>query len=203
MLKNPPFSLVPENTKGKETNLEHSISLNSEAEAITKYQVARDRLFRPNCWHELAGSATAEFTLMSTEGIEKNNALELNEYITIDIPGPGPAAGDHFDWVRISRIMENFVDGVDESAGIQLKPCKNPFDNTKGTAHFFDESASSTLIVQREGSNLFAFYHGRNEVPNNDDVSFGDKVRNSLVAVAAIAGLSEIQWKSLIKGILE
>jgi len=202
MISTPISTLVPVNTLGKETDLEHSVSLRSEAEAINRYAIARHRLFRPDCWQEIAGRLTAAFKLVSSKGVEKNTAIELYEYIKIDIPGPGSAAGDHFDWVYVSRIKDNFMSGADESVGIQLKPCANPFGGKEYTAHFFNDTASSTFIIQREGCDLNAFYHGRNEVPNNEGVDLGDKIRNSVVAVAAIAGLSEIQWKALITGFL-
>ena len=195
-------TLVPLNIVGKETSLQHSIALSSDAEAINRFAIARDRLFRPDCWHELGGKLTAVFTAVDAKGIEKNTALEINEYIKIDIPGPGPTAGDHFDWVQVCGIKEGFIAEADESVAIQLKPCANPLGRKKDTAHFFKEDASSTFIIQREGSNVYSFYYGRNEVPNNEDVGFGDKVRNSLVATAAIVGLSEIQWKALITGFL-
>jgi hypothetical protein len=194
--------LVPENTQGKATDLEHSISLSTATEAINRFAIAKKRLFHPERWHKFAGKLTAVFNPVSIKGMEKNTAIELYEYIKIDIPGPGPSTGGHFDWVYISKIKDDFITGADESVGIQLKPCANPFGAKQNTAHFFNNAASSTFIIQREGIALRAFYHGRNEVPNNENVDFGDKIRNSIVAMAAMAGLSELQWKALITGFL-
>lgn len=113
-------SFVPINTRGKESDLEHSISEGSEAEAISRFEIARDRLFRPDCWHELGGKLTAVFQLVNEKGEETNTAIKLNEYIKIDIPGPEPMGGEHFDWVYVSKINENFIPAADESVGIQL-----------------------------------------------------------------------------------
>jgi hypothetical protein len=202
MLSASTSTLVPDNVRGIEKDIEHAITLNSVEDAVTRFEIARNRLFRPDCWQELAGKLTAVFKLVDRNGSEKNSAIEIHDYIKIDIPGPGPSAGDHFDWVQVSRIKERFITGADDSIGIQLKPCANPFGTKKVTAHFFMEDASSTFIIKREAANLYAFYCGRNEVPNNKNVDLGDKIRNSLVASAAIACLSEIQWKALITGFL-
>lgn len=202
MVSERPSTLVPINIQGKETDLEHSVSLDSVELAIHRFEIARDRLFNPGCWQELAGKLTASFKLVDAKGMEKNTAIKINDYIKIDIPGPGPSAGDHFDWVQVSRIKQEFITGADDSIGIQVNPCANPFGTNKEMAHFFKSGATSTFIIQREGVHLYALYYGRNELPNNEKVNFADKIRNSIVAGAAIAGLSEVQWKALISGFL-
>jgi len=39
-------------------------------------------------------------------------------------------------------------------------------------------------------------------VPNNKTEKIVDKIRNTVVGSAAIAGVSKIQWKMLAKGLL-
>ena len=46
-------------------------------------------------------------------------------------------------------------------------------------------------------------YHGRNEVPNTSAVKVLDKLRNAVVALGAQAGLSEVFWKKLARGMLQ
>ena len=70
-------------------------------------------------------------------------------------------------------------------------------------AHFFEEGATSTFILQLQNNTVFASYYGRNEVPNTDVERLTDKVRNALVGMAAYVGISEIHWKALLKGFLK
>ena len=68
---------------------------------------------------------------------------------------------------------------------------------------FFKEDATSTFIVERDGNNLRAAVHGRNELPNTKADKPLDKARNAIVGLGAMLGLSNPQWKSLVKGILD
>lgn len=79
-----------------------------------------------------------------------------------------------------------------------LKPVPSPLGDADKPAHFFDRSASSTFIIRRTENLVVASYHGRNEQPNTDTGSVVDNIRNGAVAVAAMAGLSEVQWSALI-----
>ena len=195
-------SLVPLNRQGTEINLMQTIEVLSEVEAMKSFAIARSRLLSPGTWHEFAGPLTAEFILVDKQSKEKKPPAEANDYLKIDIPAPGPKAGNNYDWVGITDIREAFIGTTDESVGIQLKPCAAPINSTDDTAHFFTEDASSTLIIQRQGKILHAFYYGRNEIPNTENVGILDKVRNILVATSAIAGISEMQWTALLKGLV-
>ena len=194
--------IVPVNEHGKETDITHVIELADETEAIKNFGIFRSRLLSPHHWHKLAGALTAEFTLADSEGIEKTSLAEVGDFIRINIPGPGPSAGEGYDWVRIHEITDGIVEAVDESIGLQVMPCGAPVGDSKDIAHFFDEDASSTFVIQRAGRRIRASYYGRNEIPNTKNVGVIDKLRNGLVATAAIAGISEIQWTALLKGLL-
>ena len=85
---------------------------------------------------------------------------------------------------------------------VETRPCGTPGSATYGTAHFFRSDATSTFIIERNGSRVTAFYHGRNELPNTATPNLSDNIRNGLVAAGAIMSLSEIQWSALSKGFL-
>jgi hypothetical protein len=57
-------------------------------------------------------------------------------------------------------------------------------------------------MIIRKGNTIRASYHGRNEKPNLDNPALGDKIRNAVVAIGAMAGISELQWKAFLKGLL-
>jgi hypothetical protein len=195
--------LIPVNEKGKPTNLEFSINLNTINEARNCYIRAVKRMQNPGIWHELAGWASASFILADTNGAGLFRFAGIGDYIRINIPGPGPVEGGGYDWVRVEK-MEEYIDssGQREWTGMKVRPCGNPGSGASGTAHFFRGDATSTFIIERDAKKVSAFYHGRNEVPNTATPRLADNVRNAVVAGGAIIGLSEAQWSALSRGFL-
>ena len=190
--------LVPVNTEGKKTDLFHAVTENSIGDAIKTFERAHARLLEPQCWHELAGMISARFSI---DG--KDRIVHVNDHIKIDIPGPGPSAGEGFDWVRVEFMDENVIGSADESFGIKVRACNNPAKVSEGVAHFFTGHATSSFLIQRNEKTVTASYHGRNEIPNTSEVKLTDKIRNAMVATAAISGISELQWKALLNGLLQ
>ncbi len=195
--------LVPANTEGKAVDIEQSITEESLQEAITMFRLAYSRLIYPAIWKNLAGAGTASFSIWMAGSNEVQRHVHVNDFLRIDIPGPGPTAGEGYDWVKVETLQENIIPHTDESFVMRLRACSNPENQDAGTAHFFTEEATSTFILKRVGMTVTFSYHGRNEKPNTSDVETVDKIRNKLVATGAVAGLSELQWTALLKGILQ
>ncbi|CAN5441813.1 hypothetical protein BH10BAC2_BH10BAC2_36240 [soil metagenome] len=195
--------LIPDNETGEAVDLESSKTENTVEEAITTFKRACNRILNPAVWHKLAGIASASFQIAPDKNDKTERLLILQDYVMIDIPGPGPSAGDGYDWVQVKEISENADPQSDENFGITLGAAANPNKPAEGAAHFFEQTATSTFIIKRNGTTITASYHGRNEKPNTKEVNFPDKIRNGLIATGALAGLSEIQWTALIKGFLE
>jgi hypothetical protein len=157
-----------------------------------------------NIWHKLSGFASAEFQLKDEQGMASHRLAEIGDYFQIDIPGPGPSAGDGYDWVQVEAIEDHSdPDAEDESYGMRVRACKNPNKGGDDTAHFFTSDATSTFIIERKGNTVSVSYHGRNEVLNTDMNKLKDTVRNVIVGAGAMAGISELQWSRLIKSFLE
>jgi hypothetical protein len=68
---------------------------------------------------------------------------------------------------------------------------------------FFNDRSTSSFVLERDGNKVTAAVYGRNEIPNTETSNVIDKVRNVVVGTSAIAGLADIQWKNLVKGLLE
>jgi len=198
-----PVILVPENKEGKAVDIEQSITEDSLQESITMFRLAYSRVIYPAIWKSLAGAGTASFSIWRAGSNEVQRHVHVNDYLCIDIPGPGPTAGEGYDWVRVETLQENIIPHTDESFVMRLRACANPEKKDLGTAHFFTEEATSTFILKRSGKTVTFSYHGRNEKPNTTEVDTVDKIRNKLVATGAVAGLSEIQWTALLKGVLQ
>ena len=195
--------LVPDNYIGKPTNLSNSLMFPTREEAIVCYNRASKRLLNPPIWHKLTGWASAHFLLIGPDAEEKERLAEENDYFRLDIPGPGSAAGNGFDWVVVEKVATHSnPSGTSEWTFLKVHPCSNPKNPEGKTAHFFKSQASSSFIVERNGNIVTSRYHGRNETPNTGTGSIIDDIRNGIVAGLSAAGLSEAQWYALLKGFL-
>jgi hypothetical protein len=196
--------IIPIHLEGKQNDISNTLHLPSEEEAAKCFVRAYKRLFNPRIWHELCGALSAEVTLRNPDGSEEHDLAQVGDHYRINILGPGPRAGSGYDWVRV----ENMVDHHDPSApeewmAITLRPCRDPEGGKVDVAHFFQDTATSTMIVHRAGTLVTASYHGRNEVPNTHTMSTFDNIRNKVVTSGAMAGLSEAQWGSLTEALLQ
>jgi hypothetical protein len=190
--------VIPEHNKGIETNTESSVELSSEEEAKDFLKVVKERLLAIDEWHQYAGSATANFQLTDERGEPVKRQPQKGDHFKIKIPGPGTVTGEGNDWVKIETIEEE-----ENYLGIRVRPATNPTNERTDVAHFFDEDATSSFLVKREGKIVTAGVYGRNEKPNTDTETVVDKVRNAAIATGAISGFSKLQWKSLVNGLVK
>jgi hypothetical protein len=196
--------IIPMQVQGKFNDLEETYTAADVADAIIVFERAVQRLKHPACWHTIAGVLSAAFLLVDHTGHELHRPGSEDDLIRIDVPGPGPATGDGYDWVRITRMEEKTDKQTDQKRfAMRLESCPAPGNRTGESAHFFKTGASSTFMVERTGKTVTASYHGRNEVSNTDTVSVVDNLRNAVIGIAALVGVSELQWKALLKGFLQ
>lgn len=195
--------LIPEQEAGKQNDLYYRREEQDREHAVKCFIRAYKRMLNPRVWHKLCGALSAEFMLVDGTDDPHRLAMEGDHY-RIDITGPGPRAGDGYDWVMVEAVeVHADPDAEQESAAMRLRPCKNPKGDTQDTAHFFTDDATSTFIISRMGNAVTASYHGRNEQPNTDTNSTLDNLRNGAVASGAMAALSEAQWQTLITEFLQ
>ena len=195
-------NLIPEQQKGGQTNTESVETLASEQAARTFFEVVKNRLLNVNAWHDYAGKGTAAFQLTDPQGNEVQRTAQKGDHFKIDIPGPGTVTGDGFDWVQIEEIAE-IHNEEEDSIAIRVRPTTNPNNERQDVAHFFTDEATSNFIVKREGDKVKAAVYGRNEKPNTAAEKVVDKARNTAVATGAVSGFSNLQWKSLVTGLLK
>ncbi|SKB87196.1 hypothetical protein SAMN05660226_03533 [Parapedobacter luteus] len=194
---------VPPQYTGKQVDLDAHIDLPDDQSASNFFLLAKSRLFDVNNWYQIAEVPVSSFVLTDRYGGEAvKSRPEEGDRIRIDIPGPGPSAGDGYDWVEVEDITEE-NGPMGERCSITLRPTNNPLKLNDDTAHFFKDVASSTIVVERQGHRVIARYHGRNEVVNTDTDSVVDNTRNTMVGLGAKLGLSYPQWKSLVAGIVK
>lgn len=198
------MSTIPKQQVGDQSDVGQHIEASTPRQAHSNFVEASRRLLNVNGWHETAGPGSATFQLMDVNSNKIDRLAKVGDYIRIDIPGPGSATGDGYDWVQVESIEDRPNPGADrESVVMRVRPASNPTNSDTDVAHFFDNGATSTFMVERKHLRVTVSIHGRNEVPNTDVERTVDKVRNTVVANAATSGIASLHWSLLATGILK
>lgn len=199
-----PAAQLPAQETGRQTDFIHERTFDDLDLAHTAFKQAAERLLCVNSWHEYAGAGSAKFTLTNNLGDELFGLAAEGFYISIDLPGPGPDAGDGLEWVMIEKVA---ADGSSETAEeyltMTVRPVPDPRKTNSKIAHFYTDESTSTFIVRRDGRVVSAGAHGRNETPNNQGVDLHDKVRNTVIGLMARVGLSGMQWQKLVNALID
>ncbi len=195
---------IPEQQKGNQLDTLHQITLNSAEEAGKLFESAKKRLLDVSHWGEIAKGFSSGFQLTNSHGLEVDRPVQQHDCFKIHIPVPGQESGNGEDWVRVENIQDETDAVADvQVVSVRVRPSSNPQNPTADTAHFFGEDATSTFVVKRKGNMVSAEVHGRNEVPNLHADGVWGTVRHAVVALGAILGFSNHQWKNLTQGLLE
>jgi hypothetical protein len=193
---------LPNQEKGISKHFERSLNFDRTEDARNVFNTAAGRLRSINEWDKYTGMLSADFTLTDSDGEEAHRMAEAGDYVKIAVPGPS-LSQTNYDWVYVEDIREEHDALRDEEMlALTLRPCPDPNAKTSDVAHFFDSESSSNFVLTRSGSKLTIAYHGRNEVPNLGITRIKDKLRNLVMGIGAILGMSDIQWKNLISGLI-
>jgi hypothetical protein len=194
---------VPEQYTGsKSETVEYAICVDEQA-AEQLFAEATGKLQNINEWNLLCGFLSTAFQLVDSSGKNVNRKPVIGDYIRVAIPGPGITTGGGFDWVRIERLTHIRIDAKQELFFMQVRPSTYPGTTGTDTAHFFKNSATSSFMIVRELRQVTAAIYGRNEVPNTETNSAIDNIRNQIVGTSGAIGMSTLQWKSLVSGLLK
>lgn len=193
---------IPPQKTGAKSDTISEIEMDSEQSAISHFDLVKRRFLDVNCWELFAGTEKAEFSLRNAKGELSLDPPKIGDYFRIKIPGLHNPTGDGYDWVQVENY-ESEDSEHSECLYIRVRPTSDPTKPDETTAHFFDPKATSNFLIKREGNKISAEVHGRNEVPNTEDLSVLEKIRNSLVAVGGIIAGSKFQWKSLTEGLIK
>ena len=199
----PGKKIVPVQYTGSRTGAAYTVICNSPEEAKALFSRSKERFFDINNWSKLSGMAGANFKMLDARG-NPATLLQRDEYIRIDLPGPGTFAGEGYDWVIVEDIQHVMDTNVDEEwIAFRVRPVQAPFSSSGDIAHFYTQEATSTFILKRMNCHLTAAEGGRNEKPNIETENALDNIRNAAVANGAILGVAQAQWKTLMHAILE
>jgi hypothetical protein len=196
--------IVPKQVTGSRTGATSKLKTASAEAAEKLFTEAKTRLLDINNWYRFCGKKGAEFCLTDARGNPlRQTHPETGNLIRIRLPAPSNEKGDGYDWVRI-EAWENSKDPAkdEETLGFRVRPVSNPADRSNESAHFYTREATSSFLVKRKGMTVYALERGRNEKPNPTG-GLLNKLRNTIVALAAMIGLSVPQWKLLTAALLE
>jgi hypothetical protein len=167
-----------------------------------KFDILKQRFFSVNLWKSYCGEGFAAFKLYDSEGNATERPPQKGDFMRIDIPGPGETEAKGYDWVEVTDICFE-EDNYSESILITCSPSGNPQNKkNRHIAHFYSSRATSTFMIARTPTHLKAAVYGRNETPNFNAGCI-DIIRNIMVAVGGMMGISKIQWKKLADGFLD
>ncbi len=197
-------SIPPAQTEGFSKELEEKAEFDTLDDAEEFFILVKDRLLDINNWHKVSDSIKSEFHIVDSHGKEHHRHAHKGDYVRIKIPGPKSDTGDGADWVQVDAIeYDDYPDENKELIALRLRPVSNPTRSDDAVAHFFTDASSSTFIIERDHKLITAHYYGRNEKPNTGGETVKDTVRNVAVAVGALLGFSDVQWKGLLTGFLD
>lgn len=203
IMKPKSITKVPNQIKGSFHDTESQKNFESADATISQFKNLKERFFNINQWKSYCGEGFADFKLFDSDGVSVERDPIIGDYIRIDIPGPGNFEAKGFDWVEIVDIDQNIDKVVLESYIMICRPSKTPLHpKTSHIAHFYSDEGTSSFIICRGGQYIKAGIYGRNEYPNLN-AGFLDKMRNILIGVGGMMGISKIQWKRLTDGLLD
>lgn len=194
---------IPVQYTGVETETSAERQAGNEQAAIAIFERAVKRLLNINEWGKLCGALSSEFQLVDKLGEEVVDPASAGLYIRIDIPGPGNSVGKGYDWVLVEQIEDVKLNDRQQVFFLRARPTGHPQQKHAGTAHFLREEATSSFVITREENMVTATVYGRNEVPNTEANDTMDKMRNAIIGAGGAIGISKLQWKALVKSLLE
>ena len=197
------YPKIPPQTQGGSHDTVSMHCANSVEVAKINYDQLKMRLLAVNEWHKLSEKVKSNFTLYDASQHIKTQTLKIGQFIKIDIPGPGSPSGHGYDWVKVVDIQTDDKHPDFSYYAFTVKPCAAPDATDAVIAHFYNGQATSTFIVKRIGTCIYAEVCGRNEIDNTTEVPVLDVVRNKAVAVGSKLGFGKLNWLGLTVALLE
>lgn len=194
---------VPAQIKGGFHDTECRRDFENEEITTEKFSLLKERFLSINIWREYCGKNSADFKLFDLTGKLVTRNPRETDLIRIDIPGPANVEAG-YDWAKITRVSDKYLkDDELENMVIICSPTQNP-DNAANNhiAHFYSSNSSSIFMISRGKTYIQVGIYGRNETPNYANAGFLDKVRNAMIAIGGIFGMSKIEWKCTAEGMI-
>jgi len=180
-------ALLPPQTRGEAAQTTAEVLTEREEDARYVFERASERLLDVNQWTDMCGSLAAGFQLTDEMGKDLQGHAAVNDFVRIEMPGPGPKGERGYNWVQIEKVEQPVGVATDGLFLIQVRPSPAPpIQADAGSAHLSGESATSTFVLERKGKRVTMTVFGRNKI----------------VGSTGAIGLLKGQWKALVQGLL-
>ena len=193
---------VPPQRIGAESAAVSEINFKTEDEAKKHFEIVKNRFQNINSWDLLAGEEKAEFALHDSTGKLIHEKPQAGNFISIKIPLLHNPADDGLDWVKV-EVYEEELKNDHEQIYMRLRPTFDPTAKSDSIIHFLDDQSSSNFIISRDFKTIKAEVYARNEIPNTQDKTIVEKIRNKAVALGGMLIGSKIQWEGLTNGLIK
>lgn len=195
---------VPEQVKGSFHDSESYRDFHSSETALENYQILKAHFTSVNNWKTYCDGNSADFKLFDGSGNPIDRKPQEDDLIRIDIPGPGNPESGGYEWVKITKISDqSLLPDEIESLLIKCVPTKIPGQNeNEHISHFYSVDSASTFKIARGKKFIKIGVYGRNETPNMN-TTFNGKIRNLLIALGGMFGMSKTQWKIFAEKMLK
>ena len=186
--------LVPQQQDGPGKNLEYHVVTEDVEDAEDWFVDAKERMLDVNNWKRFMRVLSPDLTLTDKHGRIMNRHAHKGDHIRIDLPGPGTREMNAYDWVVIEAIeYDDYPDDNRETFALKIRTAIDPDD---GVNKLVANDTTGTLVIERYGKTLSASYHGRDELVDQE-------VGGSKGANYVWLGITDEQWSSLLKGLIE
>lgn len=186
---------IPTQENGSFHDTESQRDFDSPETTARNFEILKNRFFSVNEWKNYCKKKSADFKLYDANGNHITRFPQENDLIRIDIPGPGNPESKGFEWVKIKKMSkESPTVGEIENFTMICIPANDPKIDNCHIAHFYSEKSSSNFRISRGSKYVKIGIYGRNETPNMNTNLIG-KIRNLLIAIGGMFGMSKIQWK--------
>ena len=180
-------ALLPPQTRGEAVQTTAEVITEREEDARYVFERASERLLDVNQWTDMCGSLAAGFQLIDERGKDLQGHAAVNDFIRIEVPGPDPKGARGYKWVQIEKVEQPVGVETHDLFFIQVRPSPAPPVRIgDAPAHFQEDSASSTFVLERNGKRVTLTVFGRNKT----------------VGSVGTIELSRVQWKALVQGII-
>lgn len=186
---------VPENKQGSENDAFAVRDFDSVESAKESFEKYAQKLLQINEWNVMAGKNPTEFYLVPAKNTESSLFAKENDFVKIKMPAPKNKIGHGYDWVIINKLIKSTESEL-QYLLIQMKPHSCPESASGKTAHFYTDQATNTFIIAQKGTKIQMSVHGRNEIPNTENIGLIDRLRNMFVGMGGIFGGSKLQWEA-------
>ena len=195
--------LVAEQLEGLEKDINQSILTDTIEDAEDFFVDAKERLLDVNNWKRYGGAGMPEFAISDHHGNPISRRAHKGDYIKVTPFNNPDFEADAPIWVAIEAIeYDDYPDLNAESFAIRVRQSMPPVYNIISPQGIHaNQTATSTMVIERTGKKLAATYHSRNDMAEMGADMYVDE-QSIKTNTSTWMGISDVQCTNLLKGFI-